>query len=290
MKPLIALLLLCTGLRAQNTPGTLLWEVSRQGSPFKSYLFGTFHEVEPAFFATLNNTMDKLKSADVVYVEESSGQATPSPALFSKLGTWNHARWDSLLAPEQQVIFREFISRAERPDFYKLPPLVLNRTVSGMYFLEFCPAAGRQSYELMDTYIERLARQHRKPVSSLDRNQGDLLQQVAATRSATQDSMYAGFCVNFMQKMLQDDTKDCALLDKYKRFEVDYQLNTDLTQTENRSPLLIERNNQWTATLEIAMNTRNCFVAIGLRHLFYKQGLIEQLRFRGFLVTPIAAS
>ena len=96
--------------------------------------------------------------------------------------------------------------------------------------------------------------------------------------------------VDFMQKMLQDDTKDCALLDKYKRFEVDYQLNTDLTQTENSSPLLIERNNQWIATLEIAMNTRNCFVAIGLRHLFYKQGLIEQLRFRGFLVTPIAAS
>jgi len=290
MKPLIALLLLCTGLRAQNTPGTLLWEVSRQGSPFKSYLFGTFHEVEPSFFATLNNTTDKLASADVLYVEESSVQAAPSPALFSKLGTWNQARWDSLLTPAQQTVFRDFISRAERPDFYKLPPLVLNRGVSGMYFLEFCPSSGRQSYELMDTYIERLARQHGKPVNSLDRNQGDLLQQAAATRSATQDSMYAGFCVDVMQKMLQDDTKDCALMDKYKRFEVDYQLDTDLTTTGNISPLLIERNNQWTATLETAMQTRNCFVAIGLRHLFYKQGLIEQLRLRGFSVTPVAAA
>lgn len=290
MKPLIALLLLCTSLQAQNTPGTLLWEVSRQGSPFKSYLFGTFHEVEPAFFATLNNTMGKLASADEVYVEESSTEATPSQALFSKLGTWNQARWDSLLAPGQQVIFREFISRAERPDFYKLPPLVLNRSVSGMYFLEFCPSADRPSYELMDTYIERLARQHGKPVNSLDQNQGDLLLRAATTRSATQDSMYAGFCVNFMQKMLQDDTKDCTLLDKYKRFEVDYQLDTDLTTTENASPLLIERNNQWTATLEAAMRTRSCFVAFGLRHLFYKQGLIEQLRLRGFLVTPVAAA
>ena len=290
MKPLLALLLLCTNLRAQNTPGTLLWEVSRQDSPFKSYLFGTFHEVEPAFFATLNNAMGKLASADVVYVEESSTEATSSPALFSQLGTWNQARWDLLLTSEQQVIFREFISKAERPDFYKLPPLVLNRTVSGMYFLEFCPSPGRQSYELMDTYIERLARQQQKPVNSLDHNQGDLLQKVASTRSATQDSMYAGFCVDFMQKMLQDDTKDCALLDKYKQFEVDYQLDTDLMQTENDSPLLIERNNQWTATLEAAMHTRNCFVAVGLRHLFYKQGLIEQLRLRGYLVTPVAAA
>ncbi len=289
MKPLFILLLLCTGLHAQNTPGTLLWEVSRQGSPFKSYLFGTFHEVEPSFFATLHNAVAKLSAAEQVFVEESSAQASSSAAMFSQLGTWSRPQWDSLLTPGQQAVFQEFTGRAERPDFYKLPPLVLNRTVSGMYFLEFCPVAARSSYEMLDTYIERLARHQQKPVSSLDRKQSDVLQQAAATRSAAQDSMYARYCIDWMQKMLQDDTKDCALLDKYKRFEVDYQLDTDLSKTVDGAPLLIDRNRQWTATLETALSSNNCFVAVGLRHLFYKQGLIEQLRTRGFKVTPIAA-
>lgn len=281
-------LFLSFGLAAQNNPQTLLWEITRQDNPVTSYLFGTFHEVGPAFFASLTATVNQLKKVDVLFVEETSGPSAAVPEPMAYLSVWSKAQWDTLLTTAQQAIFKDFVQRAERPDFYRLPPLVLARTITGMYFQEFC-AAENMSAVSIDAGIEKLALQLQKPVRSLDDNQVALLKTASLSLDSSQNRGHARHCTDLMHQMLADDMSGCRLLAMYKNFEVDYQLDTDLSQSPDFSPLLVDRNNRWLSILDASLSTRACFVAVGLRHLFYRQGLIQQLRARGYTVTPVPA-
>lgn len=275
-------------LTSQNTPQTILWEISIKNSPFKSYLFGTFHEVDPAFFTTLRTTVEKLQASEMVFVEETGTQALDNTTTMAQLSVWDKAQWDSLLTPEQKTIFQAFIEKAERPDFYRLPPLVLNRSIAGMYLLEFCDSGTRQSYEIMDRHIEKLALQSQKQVHSLDDNQVNLLKTTSLSLDARRNLIYAQYCTEGMAKMLRDDMSDCNILSKYQIFDIDYQLDTDLTQIPDYSPLLMERNNKWISKLDPALQSQSCFIAVGFKHLFYKQGMIQQLRSLGYTVTPVS--
>ena len=51
--------------------------------------------------------------------------------------------------------------------------------------------------------------------------------------------------------------------------------------------VLTDRNEKWRQTSPGYLETNNCFIIVGLSHLMYACGLINQLRERGFTLTPI---
>jgi uncharacterized protein YbaP (TraB family) len=51
--------------------------------------------------------------------------------------------------------------------------------------------------------------------------------------------------------------------------------------------LLLKRNNYWMMKLPSILKNGNIFIAVGLQHLKYKEGLISQLRKLGYTVKPI---
>ncbi len=87
-----------------------------------------------------------------------------------------------------------------------------------------------------------------------------------------------------MQKMLDNDASECTLLHNYKQLNLDYALDTTITGYDN---LLVNRNNKWLRHLQEAFAHNHCFVAVGFRHLYYRQGLITGLRKLGFTVEPV---
>jgi uncharacterized protein YbaP (TraB family) len=92
-----------------------------------------------------------------------------------------------------------------------------------------------------------------------------------------------------MKNMLDNDLSDCRFITVYKNLDMDYELDTLLNEKSPALLLLINRNNRWTEILDAAFSSGNCFVAVGFRHLFYKQGLIQKLRELGYSVTPISS-
>jgi uncharacterized protein len=283
----IAITMYSSNLFGQNKPKTILWEVTAKESNFKSYLFGTMHEVDSTFFVSLSNSVDKLKHSEIVFIEESNNINDSSNSLL-QLFTWDKSKWNNLLTKEQTIVFENFITKAERSDYYNLPPLILNRTIVGIYLMEFCQPGAGNSNNTLDSYIEKLALRFNKPVYSLDERQTDILKKVSLSLDSNLNLEYAANCTNLMTKMLNDDITSCNIISKYKSFEIDYELDLDLTKVANYSPLLIDRNNSWIKKLSLNLRQNNCFIAVGLRHLFYKQGLIQQLRALGYSVTPIA--
>ncbi|MGV3588703.1 MAG: TraB/GumN family protein [Adhaeribacter sp.] len=278
------LMLVASALHAQNMPKTILWKVTKPGSKNESFLFGTFHEVSPSFFNSLPNAVSKLQQADILFVEER--MAVAKVLLPEEQPLWNYNRWQNILTRSQAQVFTDFVNKAEDSSYYKLNPLLLTLTTSRLYLTNFCNTDPVLS-ELMDQYIEKLAIKQQKQIYSLDENQKVMLSQEAKRFSAPQDSMYTTYGIHFMKSMLNNDTTSCQVISAYKNFDLNYELDLDITRSTSHSPLLIQRNTQWTQTLHKAFATNNCFVAVGFRHLFYKQGLIQQLRMLGYQVTPV---
>lgn len=273
-----------TLLYGQNTFKTLLWKITSPESKHISFLFGTFHEVSPSFFDSLTNVVVKLQQSDMLFVEESISVSKTQNTTNQPL--WTVEKWNNILTNEQKQIFTEFVKKAEDTSYYTLNPLLLSITTSRLYLTNFCNSDNPFT-ELMDHHIEKIALTNRKKVYSLDINQGTLLKNEAQKFSLFQDSLYASYSIHSMQSMLKEDLSDCEMLNDYKKFDINYELDSDLSQNSNKFPLLIERNRKWTMMLHESLSTNNCFIAVGFRHLCYKQGLIQQLRSLGYTVTAV---
>ena len=280
----LAFFFFATLLYGQNVFRTLLWRITSPESKNVSFLFGTFHEVSPSFFDSLTNVVVKLQQSDILFVEESISVSKTQTITNQPL--WTVEKWSNLLTNEQKQIFTEFVKKAEDTSYYNLNPLLLSLTTSRLYLTNFCNS-DKPFSELMDHHIEKIALKNNKKVYSLDVNQGTLLKNEAQKFSLFQDSLYTSYSVHSMLSMLREDFSDCEMLNDYKKFDINYELELDLIQNSNKFPLLIERNTKWTMMLHESLPTNNCFIAVGFRHLCYKQGLIQQLRNLGYTVTPV---
>ena len=269
---------------AQNNQGTLLWEVSRPGIRYTSYLFGTFHEVTPAFFITLVNANQKLEHSSALFVE-SADQSADTSGLHALL-SWNREKWNTVTDTSQKKVFDAFVKKAEDSSYYELSPLVLYLTIFRLYAQNFCDTLSRQSAELMDSYIQKLAKSRHKQVWSLDENQLTILSTAEKEDKSDKARDMANDVIQLMSKMLADDPGECDEINLYKSFNLNYEFDTETGDPDN---LLTGRNNKWLTTLDKAFRNYNCFVAVGFRHLFYRQGLIQQLRRRGYEVKPVPA-
>lgn len=266
----------------QNHPQTLLWKVTKKGNKNASYLFGTFHEVSPSFFNTLSNAVSKLQQSEILFVE----QRSDAKAALHPGAAWTAAKWKALLTPEQQELFTAFVNKADDTAYYRLNPLLLSLTMARLYLVNFCEA-DTSFTQLMDQHIEAIAAKEQQPVYSLDSNQNSFLNTTAESFTTRQDSLYASFGIKYMKSMLENNLEHCAILTAYKNFDIDYQLDKEITSKSPDYSLLVSRNKSWIPLLDKAFSVHRCFVAVGFRHLFYQQGLIQQLRKLGYTVEPI---
>ncbi|MEM9834240.1 MAG: TraB/GumN family protein [Bacteroidota bacterium] len=271
----------------QDKPGTILWEVSKVGIKDTSYLFGTFHTVNPDFFLSLPNSVKKLEQSDILFVEQTA--VDPDTTLIEdvKLNYWNVERWDNLLDKEQKQVFKSFVEESEDQGYYNLPPSVLALNLAQLYTTYFCDIQDRESYELMDSFIEQSASDKNIAVQSLDENQANILLRFSLNSTNEEDSAYATRCIKLMTKMLNDDLSGCKFLEDYKKFNIDYELELEV-KGQDESYELVGRNNKWIPILDGAFKENICFVAVGFRHLMYKQGLVQQLKGLGYSVEPTA--
>ncbi|MDJ1469248.1 TraB/GumN family protein [Xanthocytophaga flava] len=268
---------------SQDQPNTLLWEVSRVGLKHKSYVFGTFHEVYPSFFLSQKNAVQKLTSSSMLYVEQSRKDFYDSGASNATTITWDVNKWKAATNSAQRKVFDSFVQKAENTDYYNLPPLLLSLTLFRMYAQNFCDTANRDSDESLDHYIERLAETKNIPVESLDDK--EKIGEVFSSNTLA-DSVLVEACVGIMRSMLEEDSKPCQIFDTYKNLAINYELSKDLTDKNNNLALL-ERNRKWVKRLDKVFQKNSCFVAVGYRHLMYRQGLIQQLRDVGYNVKPV---
>lgn len=79
------------------------------------------------------------------------------------------------------------------------------------------------------------------------------------------------------------NNRNCGLEDAYRNKKIHY----DFDKTVD-IPILTVRNQKWIPKIiDILQENSNVFIAVGIGHLNFKNGLIEQLKNLGYKVTPV---
>lgn len=270
-------------VQAQNKPRTCLWQVRKPGVHHTSYLFGTFHEVNGPYFSSLTASAQRLAQADLLLIECRREELEQEEKNRQGYATWNVPKWQALLTDPQRATFAQFVAKAEDSSYYQVAPLLLRLGLFKLYEQNFCDTLGRTSGEPLDLYIERLALARHTPVRSLDTREDRRKALLLADDRA--QAAHVAPCIELMQAMLQNDHSKCGSGQEYRTMEMDYKF----AQAGRNELGRLDRNAKWLPILDQAFRKKSCFVAVGFGHLMYQQGLIQQLRRQGYVVTPVAA-
>ena len=292
----ITIIILCFfsySVYAQNNPKTLLWKVTQKGNSHVSYLFGTFHQVNPDFFDSLPIANDCLKKSKILFVESYSSEKNSDSVKVTskkdsvKFEVWNKKKWKVNLTNSEFDTFEKF-AKSELGDeaAYEENPVPLMFILQSIYLQSVCDTLDRTSYETMDMRIINIGLANKLKVLGLGKDQFHEMKTSSEKDKALSLKNTIKNDITYMSYILDKnvDNQTAKFLYDYRNKNLNYFLDKKDTVS---TYLLTGRNNQWMRILLEEIKINNCFVAVGIRHLFYKDGLIQQLRKQGYNVEPV---
>lgn len=259
---------------------TVLFKVTHPYFQNVSYLFGTHHAFGKPFFDSLKFAENALLSSDVLIIENI---ISPGHLAVDVINERTSAtKWKKYLDDDDyQFVLNLFASSNLK--FDKMTPAELFAFLSRHYKEEVC--IGKEStanYFSLDDYIASLAQDHRIDVIGLEttEEQLDLINSdVKGMPRKVHKKRLSG-----MIARIKSESRDlCAEVDWYRNMDFDFRLN----QPCQNALVLTDRNERWMVDLQDYFKSKNCFVAVGLSHLMFECGLINQLTKQGYIIEPV---
>src|SRR4051794_7208951 len=280
-------LLLTITLLAQPTKGdnALLWKVSGKGLSQPSYLFGTYHFLTNAFIDTMPGVKAAYASSKAVageLVMDSSMQTSVMQAALLNGTTLKQLLPDTLYTKAAEWFKVEAgLNLSMLNGFNPITVMTLAMAIAQQKYFPNKPGEVQ-----LDTYFQQEGKQEGKQILGLEtvdvqinalykqlslQRQVELLDELFKTKDSLKQS------IDEMNNAYI--SQDLTLLQK--------EMYTGSYKPEEIKVLLDDRNNHWMQELPTLMQQQPLFVAVGALHLVGKNGLVNQLRARGFTVTPV---
>ena len=279
-------LLFSTFLFGQNS---ILWKVTNPNSKHTSYLLGTYHLFGESFIDSFSMITETLKSTDLV-VTETKIDRTKAAAYYN-----SRPFSDTLLSilPKTDIDFIAalFKSWKGQIDITKLTPGELFLKLQALYAKFKCAAINKSDSFSMDEYFQYLAKVEKKQQYYFETDSFQLEKLTEAT--AIYDwKFFKKNAPPLIDKYRKDEPNEnlCSFANDYASLAIDYKIeeSCNLLKNSNMNDVLLKkRNEDWIQKLPNLLENKNCFIAVGLAHLFNKCGLISQLTGLGYVVEPV---
>ncbi|PWU03862.1 MAG: hypothetical protein C5B52_02565 [Bacteroidetes bacterium] len=279
-RPLISILFfaisnICQAQEA-GTPKSLLWRISGNGLSKNSYLFGTMHLQDKRLFYFTDSLYSYLGSAEGFAMEiHPDSIMRASVAYVDKLHNQKMVK-DKLSGPD----YEKLKSKLKKD----LNLEVDNLTVRDAYLLReklTKPAPKADDMQTMvDLYLYGIAQDQGKILTGLEKVEDQL-------------NLLDDFGNDFdVKKLMKDIDKDKefteSMVQMYQQENLeDIQKITSFLPPEMEDKLLTRRNELMAGKMDSLMHEHSYFVAVGAAHLPGNEGLIELLRKKGYLVSPV---
>lgn len=263
-------------LSAQNT---ILWKVTNAKSQNVSYLLGTNHIIGNSFVDSFPIIKEKLISSDILITETELNREKMAEYYNSAPSTTNLSEILSVT----DVNFIKDLMKKSKIDVFKLSPGILYISLNSNYPKFKC--GNPKDSTVFDMYLQQIAKTENKKLLYLENDSLGLSLLKQMTRKFTWDN-FEQLIPSLLEKYknVNADDKDCASINEYSSFYFDYKFGekckTDAGKVE-------ERNNNWMKIIPSLLEHDNCLIAVGLFHLYYKCGIIEQLKQLGYTVEPV---
>ena len=259
---------------------TILWKIQKEGSTRISYLMGTMHQMGNSFTDSLPVLKSKLLQSDLAIFESIGGSETVINTINQRPASDDIERAFS----KKEFEALKAVAADWKADLYKLHPMETMAKLQQEYFKKHCGnVLPTDSWDHLDNYLIYLARTNGIKLYGFET---DSMQ--AAIINSVSDNNWSSFKRVINQWVRYHDhpkksDNECDDARAYRAFNINYALS----MTCEHDLLIQQRNERWLQQLPQLLDANNCFIAVGLFHLFRECGLIQELRKQGYKVEPV---
>ena len=278
---------LITLAQEKNKSNTLLWQITGNGLPKPSYLFGTIHMICSDDALLSDSLKTAIENSDEVYFEVDMDNLLEMLGVMRKMKMRNDTTLADLLTKEEYARVKNYFENKET-----LLPFSVLETYKPLLAASMLMEGGVEceSPEAMEEVIMKEAKQHGKNVKGLETMsfQMSIFDTIPYKMQAMQLVKY----VDDADKGSSDDTKEYdKLMQAYR--DQDLSKLEELTKTTDMGIanftdiLLYNRNKNWVEKLKTILPDKSVVIAVGAGHLPGDKGVINLLRKAGYIVKPV---
>jgi uncharacterized protein len=270
------------GYNSIDLDNSLLWQVSGNGLKAPSYLFGTEHFIGASFLDSLPYVMIRFKQCKAVAgeIRIDSNTRKQNAVAFLKGDSLSN-----LLKPQE---FRTVDSVLTRYSAFKLTRLNKFKPIFVNYWLiaSMAPKTASKKNPSLDEFFQIVARSNNYHIIGLDTKKFD-------------DSLISNIPIDVQKRQLLFLANNANYAKRLFIGNYNFYRQQNLNSLEQTALQISEipaeevdhfvkdRNDEWLKTLPSIMKQQPTFIAVGAGHLLWNCGLINQLRLKGYAVTPV---
>jgi hypothetical protein len=274
MKKNIYILLFILSQNIYSQKETIFWKIQKDSTV--SYLLGTQHMFGYSFLNDNSLILDKIKESKIILTE-------------------NINSFDSIVSARIENKAIDFLNTDQISMISKM--FKYNKNISKLSLKECLLQAdkywGRISClnedEINDTLtidnsIKEFAIKNKIKVKGLE-NLSETINYINQyTYTNIDDEKLKDILIYKLNCLIQNTKHDhCDIEKLYRKKSYIYSFEKKID-----APVITDRNNKWMKNIPTILEKyKNVFIAVGIAHLDFDLGLINQLRQKGYIITPI---
>ena len=279
---IITFFIFCSLFYSQNT---ILWKITNPKNEKTSYLIGTLHQYGENFVNKFPKIENYLSKSDLTIFECLTIDPLQTSNIINSRKNYNNI---VKYFNKTQIEKLQNFTKNSGIDLYKISPIELKFKLQQKYTRFICETVQKdEKNDHFDAFLIKLSEKHNinkkgfetleEQIKILNNQYGNL-----TWRNQKKDILY--YLENILSTNPNKNDREnlCGFAEKYKNFDFDYQFEN----STNLKNLVTDRNNDWISKLIPLLEQQNLFIAVGFMHLMYKDGLINQLKERGYIVEP----
>ncbi len=275
---------------------SVFWEISGNGLSTPSYLFGT-HHLYPADSIKKNDFIkEKIKACQVVVGELAMDNLMALTMATMKYSMMKDTTLQDLLGEKNYQRVDEYMKKNLGMGvamFNRMRPMVIVQAISAQ---KVAQALGKDSkIEGMNTISDNIDYYFQEYGKSLGKEIAGL-----ETVEFQAKTLLHSIPLNRQAEMLMEaiEDKDAQSAETYKKLNQYYKeqnlnelgklsFDKKMMKKDEYDNLLKKRNNAWLPQIEKIIREKSAFFAVGALHLVGTDGIIYQLRQKGYIVKPL---
>lgn len=259
---------------------TILFKITSSKNDNVSYLFGTHHAFGKVFFDSLTKANKALESSDLLIKENLNIKGKLAEDIINQRNTIT--QWNKYLNKEDLSYIGNLFATSPT-DYNKMTPTEMYVFLNRHFKQQICLNKNANDTSLsLDDYISSKANEQNIKLYGLETTK-EQIELINKDVEGMPKRSHKRRLSNIINKIRTENVNNCEEIHWYSQMEMDYKLNEPCSNTL----LLTDRNNKWIKIISNLLEQNNCFIAVGLSHLMYECGLINQLMKLGYTVTPI---
>ena len=260
---------------------SLLWEISGQGLPKPSYIFGTIHLICPADFSLSDSSKMALSRTQQVALEVDMDDPGLMGAMTKTMFMADGKTLKGILSADDYARLHKFYKDSLGMDiitFDRAKPFVMMGPLFNTVL-----SCQPQSYEME---LMGLASKQKSEVIGLE-----TIEEQMAIFDSIPYVQQAQMLLAMIDSLPNAKSEFRELVDLYKKQDLPalytLTMKSEFGMDGQDEVMLFKRNNAWIGRISKIIRQKPTFIAVGAAHLGGERGVIALLRQQGYQLRPI---